>query len=127
MENASKALLMAGSILIALLIIASAVYLIDKAKQMHGKELSKQDQELFINIKRTARRLIVNDSSLTKEEKNAVFRAIGMGVGFADKKPTMEINESENVTPEQQEAWNKANKCDIDMSFDGKKRSKKGS
>lgn len=32
-----------------------------------------------------------------------------------------------HLTPEQQEAWNKANKCDIDMSFDGKKRSKKGS
>lgn len=32
-----------------------------------------------------------------------------------------------HLTPEQQETWNKANKCDIDMSFDGKKRSKKGS
>lgn len=32
-----------------------------------------------------------------------------------------------HLTPEQQETWNKANKCDIDLSFDGKKRSKKGS
>lgn len=32
-----------------------------------------------------------------------------------------------HLTPEQQETWNKANKCDIDLSFDGKKRPKKGS
>lgn len=67
--------------------------LIDKAKQMHGKELSKEDQELFVNIKRTAHQLIKNDTSLTDDEKSAVFRAIGMGIYNANKKPTTEINE----------------------------------
>ncbi len=50
MENASKALLMAGSILIALLIIASAVYLIDKAKQpsdAYYKRISAQEVEKY--------------------------------------------------------------------------------
>lgn len=50
MENASKALLMAGSILIAMLIIASAVYLIDKAKQpsdAYYKRISAQEVEKY--------------------------------------------------------------------------------
>lgn len=62
MENASKALLMAGSILIALLIIASAVYLIDKAKQpsdAYYKRISAQEVEKY-NTEITKNFTIIN-------------------------------------------------------------------
>lgn len=62
MENASKALLMAGSILIALLIIASVVYLIDKAKQpsdAYYKRISAQEVEKY-NTEITKNFTIIN-------------------------------------------------------------------
>lgn len=103
MENASKALLMAGSILIALLIIASAVYLIDKAKQpsdAYYKRVSAQEVEKY-NTEITKNFTIINGENYVTAQGIVTLQNLLKTSKYAETTSITDLADKLGKTPQE--------------------------